>query len=471
MQNIPRKLSSLILALLLLCGIVPVGSVSVTAAEDDYYASVTAAYGEALLGQVHDLITTTHTYYSTYSDCQNETYAKNTDPGKTSGYIMEFYSQEDLTQNWESGTSVGEWNREHLWCKSLSNGLWKNVSSSSRGGGADLHHIRPTEYTLNSSRGNNRYGEVNGGNPAWFKGKNGQGVAIAGYNSGGTFEPLDQVKGDVARIVMYVYTHYNTYSNLGGSTNGKGSGNYFGTLKFSNVMSAQNEDAAIELLLAWNESDPVDDIERTRNDAVCEIQGNRNPFVDHPEYAEAIWGDAALADKIPTALTISPSSLSMTVGESSRLTVMPTPADASDAVRWSVSDSAVVSVADGVVTAKGAGTATVIATSTLNDAVTARAEITVTDPAAEREERLKAFRAAVAAILPEGTVEERFASLQQALSAYLVLSEEEKSAAQEDADAFRAAVDAYNEWINSLNKKAGDADRAAFGSAGSLLNG
>ena len=255
----------------------------------DYYAPITATGGSELLGQVHDLITTTHTYYTTYADCKDPAYVIKTDPG-TDGALMEFYSQADLSSTWQSG-AVGTWNREHLWCQSLSNGLWNNVNNNTTGGGSDLFHIRPTESRLNSTRNNNKYGIATGGKEAWYKDANGNNVALGGYYVGSSvFEPLDEVKGDVARIIMYVYTHYNTYSNVFGSANGSGSAGYFGTLAFSNVMAASSESAAISLLLEWNEADPVDEIETKRNKAVYEIQGNRNPFVDHPEYADAIWG-------------------------------------------------------------------------------------------------------------------------------------------------------------------------------------
>ena len=152
-----------------------------------------------------------------------------------------------------------------------------------------MHHIRPAEYSLNATRGDNTFGEVSDGAPAYYKSIIGANQYVGGYVSGNTFEPLDNVKGDIARIVMYVYTHYNTYQNVHGTTNGEGQSSYFGELKFTHIMSPATESAAIQLLLQWNEADPVDEIETARNDAVFAIQGNRNPFIDHPEYAKAIW--------------------------------------------------------------------------------------------------------------------------------------------------------------------------------------
>ncbi|MDE5592975.1 MAG: endonuclease [Clostridiales bacterium] len=249
-----------------------------------YYSVITATSGNSLLGQVHDLITTTHTYYTSYGECSESRYVNVTDPGPNGG-ALEFYTQKSIMSF--SG-SLGDWNREHVWCKSLSNGMWKSVSNGTRNGGTDMHHIRPAECGLNSTRSSYKFGIVNDGKEAWSRNSDKQNVALGGYVGGGAFEPLDKVKGDVARIVFYVYVHYNTYANVHGTTNGKGGA--FGTLNFTNIMSPNNESAAIRLLLEWNASDPVDEIERVRNNEVYKIQGNRNPFIDHPEYANAIWG-------------------------------------------------------------------------------------------------------------------------------------------------------------------------------------
>lgn len=247
-----------------------------------YYSVITAKSGNSLLGQVHDLITKTHTTYTSYNDCKNPEKVMQTDAGTASRTVMDFYTQENMSSTWGSG-KTGTWNREHVWCQSLSNGLW-----GESGGGSDMHHIRPTETALNGTRSSHKYGYANGGTVAYFKDTNGSNKYVGGWVGGGTFEPLDKVKGDVARIVMYVYTHYNTAANVYGTTNG--SGGKFGTLKFTNIMSAGNESAAISILLEWNAMDPVDQIEIARNDAVYKIQGNRNPFIDHPEYANDIWG-------------------------------------------------------------------------------------------------------------------------------------------------------------------------------------
>ncbi len=295
MRKMIKNLPAFALALSIGAGASLLGAVSLpesVSADTDYYAPVTAGGGEELLGQLHDLITTTHTYYSTYGDCRD--YAPVTDPPlqetESGGGIMEFYTHETITTYIGSSNHVGRWNREHVWCKSLSNGLWRSIGNNEGGGGGDLHHIRPSEMSLNGERGDKKYGEVSGGTEAYSKAESGENSRLGGRYAGGVFEPLDSVKGDVARIVFYVYTHYNTYKNVSGTTDGESNNfRYFGTLRFTNVISAASEDAAIALLLKWNELDPVDGIETARNTAVYGIQGNRNPFIDHPEYAEMIW--------------------------------------------------------------------------------------------------------------------------------------------------------------------------------------
>lgn len=370
-NNWKRRLIVILLVVALTATMVSfTGSMFASAEVGGYYSGITATSGQSLLGQLHDLITTTHTHYTSYNDCKNPAYVKQTDPGSSSSYVMEFYSQADISSTWGSG-NVGTWNREHVWCQSLSNGLWGET-----GGGADMHHIRPVESGLNSTRGNDKFGDVNKQNPKYYKDKNGNQVALGGYLSGGVFEPIDEVKGDVARIVMYVYTHYNDYKNVGGTTNG--SGGSYGTLKFTNVVAEKTEEQAIALLLKWNEMDPVDDIERTRNEAVYEIQGNRNPFIDNENYAKAIWGGEDIPITKLMGMTMDVTSLEVAVGLTKRISLNPIPADADATSDWTSSDESVATVSSsGFVKGISEGTAVITATSVSNPSITASATVTV----------------------------------------------------------------------------------------------
>ena len=146
-----------------------------------------------------------------------------------------------------------------MWPQSLGGG---NTS----GGGADLHHIRPSDAVVNSTRGNKKYGYANGGTAV--SGKN-PATGYAGGNYGTYFEPLDNVKGDVARICLYVYVRW---------------GSAWGADNVTEVFQS------VDVLLEWCELDPVDTWEMGRNEVVQNIQGNRNVFIDYPELAWTLFG-------------------------------------------------------------------------------------------------------------------------------------------------------------------------------------
>ena len=278
---------------------------SYTTSISSYYSSSSTSYsGTQLLGQLHDLITSTHKTYTTYDDNGKNLYQQNTDQwydasgNKVSGYLRDFYSGVKWPNAWAAtaGNTSGGYNREHVWCQSLSNGLWGTT-----GGGSDMHHLRPTEVRINSTRNNNLYGTVSSRDSHKVYSKLGTNTtyALGGYLSGEVFEPIDSVKGDVARIVFYVYTHYNSYSVSAvfgsyASTNGSASSSYFATSKLSilNLVSASSESAAFSMLMNWNNSDPVDSMEAKRNEQVAKYQGNRNPFIDYPDLANCCWGSS-----------------------------------------------------------------------------------------------------------------------------------------------------------------------------------
>lgn len=282
-----------------------VGSHSAPAAT--YYDEITATSGTELLGQLHDLITDTHKTYTVYDDSGSTGYQKYTDlwyegENPSSGYIREFYSGTKWANTWSAnaGDYPGGYNREHIWPKSLSANLWPEDGKCNGTGGGDMHHIRPSEVRINTTRNNHKYGEVSGGEIKYVKQGSNETYAVGGYYANKVFEPIDTVKGDVARIILYVYTHYNTYSSSifdgNATTNGDG-GTYADLLPLTNVINASNDQAAAELLLSWHKSDPVDFMEQKRNDQVAIYQGNRNPFIDNPDYVNAIWGDGEISNE------------------------------------------------------------------------------------------------------------------------------------------------------------------------------
>ena len=182
------------------------------------------------------------------------------DPTNSANMIY-LYTRDSVKKN-----AASSWNREHVWPQSLSNNNWGTDKA-----GADLLHIRPTYETTNSKRGNKKYGYISGSKTT----ETYQGMTY-GYTSGNYFEPLDSVKGDVARTIMYLYTTYN--------------------LKYTNKISITNVFASYDTLLKWHTADQPDVLEGNRNNfSETSIQKNRNPFVDHPEYAWRIFGDSCSA--------------------------------------------------------------------------------------------------------------------------------------------------------------------------------
>lgn len=232
------------------------------------YENLSDLSGNELLNALRSLMTDTHTYNTSYDDCHykaNLTDCENAD-GTSISLIYTGYS---ATQADWCNTRDGGWNREHVWPKSLG-------GFGESGAGADLHHIRPSDATVNSTRGNKKYGNVDGGKAANSTSYIG---TVGGYYSSSYFEPLDNVKGDVARICLYVYVRY------GG--------------ELSKCSSITNVFQSVDVLLEWCALDPVDTWEMGRNEVVAGIQGNRNVFIDYPELAWKLF-NKEMPDNVAT---------------------------------------------------------------------------------------------------------------------------------------------------------------------------
>ena len=215
-----------------------------------------------LFSTLQTLMRNTHSKTSSYNDCHN--LADKTDCQNEDGSVSLIYTSYSATMGQWNG-----WNREHVWPQSLGGG-------NTTGGGADLHHIRPSDAGVNGTRGNKKYGEVGSGATQKYGTNPAVGVLGGTYDST-YFEPLDNVKGDVARICLYMYVRWN--SNWGAEN-------------ITDVFQS------VDVLLKWCEEDPVDTWEMGRNEVVQSIQGNRNVFIDYPEYAWIIFGKS-----VPTSMT------------------------------------------------------------------------------------------------------------------------------------------------------------------------
>lgn len=238
----------------------------------NYYSSIAGGLSEGLHGDLRkalSLLILPKAWY-TYSGSQSGQLGSvlqsaDEDPTNSANMVL-FYTRDSVSKR-KSGDGSGNWNREHVWPQSLSNGHWGKTQA-----GTDILHIRPTWYDTNSSRGNLRYGDLNKVGQQKYQGM------LYGYASGSFFEPIDAVKGDVARILMYVWTAYYDY------------------YEDSSLMVTKTIES-YDTLLKWHTLDKPDALEGHRNDfSESSNQKNRNPFVDHPEYAWKIFGDNASAD-------------------------------------------------------------------------------------------------------------------------------------------------------------------------------
>lgn len=159
-------------------------------------------------------------------------------------------------------------NREHIFPQSI---FKKRQPMRS-----DFFHIYPTDGKVNNWRGRLPFGEVNS---ARWTSKNGSklGKNTFGNYKGEVFEPIDEFKGDIARALLYFATRYEDKI-----------GNWHHQMLSGNKHTAYKK-WFIELLKKWHKMDPVSEHEKVRNNYGYEYQGNRNPYIDHPEFVELIW--------------------------------------------------------------------------------------------------------------------------------------------------------------------------------------
>jgi len=175
--------------------------------------------------------------------------------------VLTIYDRLSVQGTWDGGIT---WNREHVWPNSRL-GI-PRVSGSSRNIGSDLHNLRAAIPSTNSSRSNKVFDYV---------------------TTSDTYFPGNQDKGDVARILFYMVIAYSELELVDYVLANDPATNY--TLAGAKM-------SLISRLLVWHVQDPVDDFERTRNQAIFNAQGNRNPFIDHPQFVELIWGPIELSN-------------------------------------------------------------------------------------------------------------------------------------------------------------------------------
>ena len=327
------------------------------------------------------------------------------------------YSIEPTTRYLNDAGTAVNFDKEHVWCQSRG---FKASSGANGPAGTDLHHLIAGDHDVNSSVHSDRpYGYVKNVT------KSGARTATASNVYGSilhtsqedessvVFEPQDSDKGDIARAIFYMAARYNNLSKHNTITQFEANltlGNY-ATAEDKSVISDNDNPVVMGILrdlLAWNKLDPVDEFEIHRNDLIYRnYQGNRNPFIDFPQWADYIWGttdsDGTNYNPTPTGsadpqndtvyytggeivevtgVTLNKDNISLDIFAKPTEQLTPTiaPADATNkSVTWSSSNNNVATVsANGLVTAIATGNTTI--TVTTNDGgYTATCGVTVID--------------------------------------------------------------------------------------------
>lgn len=201
-----------------------------------YYASASGLTDNALIQQLRSILTSTYSGKNyDYAGKGNALWDTDLDPNNPTK-LIEFYTGASVNGTWDSGVT---YNREHVWPQSL-----LGVSAGGVNAASDLHNLKPSNPSINSTRGNKFYD--------WTT------TTISYYPT------RTDIHGDIARMLFYMVIMYNDYSLV-------------------STVPTTNKMGKLSTLLQWHLNDPVDAFEMRRNDRIQFHQGNRNPFIDYPE--------------------------------------------------------------------------------------------------------------------------------------------------------------------------------------------
>ncbi len=233
----------------------------------NYYNTITQTDSALVLkNKLKQIITSTHNNIS-YARVWDVLKESDLDLTNRSNVVLVYGyndSDETLTNDRTRGKTLNgggtsQWNREHVYPKSQG-----RPDLGETGPGSDAHHLRPADPTFNGQRGNRAFGESTNS------------TGFAGVNTDGSFFPGEEWKGDVARMIMYMYMRYDERCNPK-------------RVGIDTLITYSQIDDMIDLFIKWHEEDPVSALEIQRNDVVARFQGNRNPFIDKPEYVSKVW--------------------------------------------------------------------------------------------------------------------------------------------------------------------------------------
>lgn len=259
-----------------------------------YYNSANGLTGYQLKSELSNIISTGYNGQSygalitLYDTSDNDEYYDN---GTQTNTILDMYSENPNgpdPYNWIIGTSsnCGNFNSEAD-CYNREHIFPQGFFSQNEPMRSDAHHVIPTDGWVNGGRSNLPFGEVNpnGASITTYMNGSKKGPSITTGFNGTVFEPLDEFKGDIARMLLYFATRYENNINDSGWDAPNASAN--------NPRDGSSdrfyEQWYIDLLLDWHNQDPVSQKEIDRNNDIYVHQNNRNPFVDNPQYVNMIW--------------------------------------------------------------------------------------------------------------------------------------------------------------------------------------
>lgn len=233
-----------------------------------YYELMNGHLDSSFKAALHKLLKDTHTTKRSYTQLWDDLASLDQDPNNSDNILCIYTGRSIPIANRDKGTAGNNiWNREHSWPNS------HGFSSQDYYAYTDLHHLFASEKNINATRGNKDFNNVEGGNQDAYGNK---------WNNT-FFEPRDEVKGDLARAMFYLVVRYDDPNELDLE------------LSESATSSSSNKTGQLgilSVLLEWNILDPVSEEEKLRNEKAFSIQGNRNPFVDHPEWVSYLYPQA-----------------------------------------------------------------------------------------------------------------------------------------------------------------------------------
>ncbi|GAB3342877.1 hypothetical protein GCM10027429_33000 [Marivirga atlantica] len=259
-------------------------------APSGYYDGANGLNGEELKLALHKIIRGHKVF--TYGDFRDEILPTLDEDPDNSDNIILFYKNASIPKaNFASNNQQDFWNREHTWPKS------HGFPDESDTAYTDVHNLRPSDASVNTSKSNKDFNDVENIS------ENAEGEAPDTYTNSDFWDPRDEIKGDVARILFYMATRYESD---------------FLDLELVDRISGSNDPelGVLYTLIKWHEQDPVDQYEIDRHEGAYGYQENRNPFIDHPEWVSEIWGSTTAPTLIIDQRNFNPDFGYIPLGES-----------------------------------------------------------------------------------------------------------------------------------------------------------